>query len=184
MVTGLQQRPDPAGDPFVKEKLSFPQKNVPIESCGRLASCLMIEDPVQVNTCVRKKNIVRSESKAFKQKTIRTETYFERSCGHVRTCFFFLPRLQLTKSGSDLWGGDDCHASTENEAALCSILGTRRLGRARVEERPRVNPLGGKAQAPPGEAPATSRASCDAGRRESVYWGRGEGADANLRQTL
>ena len=96
---------------------------------------------------------------------------------------FFFASASIKETGMDL-GGDDCHASTENEAALCSILGTRRLGRARVEERPRVNPLGGKAQAPPGEAPATSRASCDAGRRESVYWGRGEGADANLRQTL
>ena len=95
--------------------------------------------------------------------------------------FFFASAL-IKEIGIGLGGGDDCHASAENEAALCSILGTRRLGRARVEERPRVNPLGGKAQAPPGEAPA--RARCDAGRRESVYWGRGEGADANLRQTL
>ena len=147
----------------------------------------MIEDPVQVqvNTVYEKKISCVRKARLLIRKINRTETYFERSCGHAcPVMLFFLPRLQLTKSGSDLWGGDDCHASAENEAALCSILGTRRLGRARVEERPRVNPLGGKAQAPPGEAPATSRASCDAGRRESVYWGRGEGADANLRQTL
>ena len=110
---------------------------------------------------MKKKNrIVPSESKAFLRFKMETSGQ----------CFFLLPRVYLEVS----FGGDDCQASTENEAALCSILGTRRLGRARVEERPRVKPLGGKAQAPPGEAPATSRARCDAGRRESVYWGRGE----------